>query len=667
MATAAEYLISLKDGMSGPASAAEGALRKLESTIQREVGALAGMESKLASASARLSELQSGFGGKVDIAAVTRAKNEVEKLNAAIAGKKEGIGRLKEAAPGYEKLAASAKQAASAQAEHATKMQGFADAAKGAKGATEGAGSAVDKLSDKMPQLDGNLGKVQQALSKLGPAGAVIAAAFTVIVIATTALIGTLYKLASAAIAISQEKDALANTFKALSTGAESGRELVDSISEVAAALPFAEGQTLSWAKSLMSAGIEGEVLKGRLLGVASAAALMNAEGGAAAENFFKQLAAGGDAADALIKTVQSGGKKAAVALSAMGLQSKDLAAALGKTPEQFGKMKLTADQLGDALQKALIQKGAKSLEAMSLTWTSITAKLGDAWEDLFEDLGSAVSPFMAEVKALFAEFSAGGTAQGLTKSLLVSFLTTLFSVATKVTHAIHLGFLQVEIAMLKVYIFMAPVINAFRALLGSTAFLTGLGTMLKVIGIALVLIGGPLFAITAAFWAFGTAVFAVVGMVIGALTWCVGDAARAGSAIVSGLVNGITAGAGFVVDAMKSLGNAAIGAFKSVLGIHSPSSVMRLQGQFTAEGASLGIDDGAADVEASAGAMAKGAADAGSGSGAGGRSSGGSVVNHYNITCPAGTPQSTLDFVLMGIEKAMAHAANAEPMPEGA
>lgn len=666
MSAAAEYLITLKDSMSGPASAAEGAMRKLESTIQREVGALAGLESKLAGASAKLSQLQAGFGGKVDIGAVARARSEVDKLNASIAGKKEGIGALKDAAPGYQKLAAAAKASASAQAAHTAKMQGFADAAKGAKGATDGAGSAVDTLNDKMPQLDGNLGKAQQALSKLGPAGAALAVVFTAIVVVATAVIGTLYKLASAAIAISQEKDALANTFRALSTGAQSGLELVDAVSEVAAALPFAEGQTLSWAKSLMSVGIEGEVLKGRLLGVASAAALMGAEGGASAENLFKQLAAGGDAADALIKTVQSGGKKAAVALSAMGIQSKDLAAALGKTPEQFSKMKLTADQLGDALQKALIQKGAKSLEAMSLTWSSITAKLSDAWEDMFEDLGGAVSPFMAEVKALFAEFSAGGTAQGLTKSLLVSFLTTLFSVATRVTHAIHLGFLQVEIAMLKVYIFLAPIINAFRALMGSTAFMNGLATMLKVVGVALVLIGGPLFAITAAFWAFGTAVFAVVGMVISALAWCVGDAARAGGAIITGLGQGLLSGFSIIGDIMSALGRTALNAFKSVLGIHSPSAVMRLQGRFTAEGAALGIDDGAADVEASAGAMAKGAADAGSStSSPKGRDSNG---NTYSITMHFyGSAKGMAEDAANAVRKVLALEANAEPMPEGA
>lgn len=662
----AEYLISLKDGMSGPASAADGALRKLETTLRKDESALASMEAKLVSQGSALD----GLGSKLQAAedawrtmvmesdkskeaeaaikaqgrAVMTLQKQVDSATAAYAkmqektGAKRGdVAALKEAVPEYKKLSDASKQA----------------------------GGATDSLKDNMPQLEGNLGKVQQALMKLGPAGVVVAAVFAAVVIAATLVIGTLYKLASAAIAVSQEKDALANTFKALSTGAESGLELVDSLSEVAAALPFAEGKVLAWGKSLMSAGIEGKALEGRVIGIASAAALMGDEGGAAAENLFKQLAAGGDAADSLIKTVQSGGKKAAVALAAMGLQSKDLAAALGVTPEKLTTMKLTADQLGDALQKALVQKGAKSLEAMGLTWASITGKLDDAWGDLFEDMGSAVQPFMAEVKSLFAEFSAGGTAQGLTKSLLVSFLTTLFSVATRVTHAIHLGFLKVEIAMLKVYIFLAPLINAFRAMMGSTTFLDGLAIVLKVIGVALLLIGGPLFAITAAFFAFGTAVMAVVGVVISALSWCVGDAARAGSAIITGLGQGLMSGFSIIGEIMSSLGRTALNAFKSVLGIHSPSAVMRMQGRFTAEGAALGIDDGAADVEASAGAMAQGAASAG---GSRTVTAKGASGNTYSIVQNFyGSAKSMAEEAEMAVRRVLEMDANAEPMPEGA
>lgn len=690
----ANYLIALKDGMSGPASAADGALRKLESTIRNEAAALSALDAKmlkqvdsiaaldaaLMAAEQAYHQMQDASDGSKSAeaairkqgAAVASLEQQIRRANAAYDGMKEkadakgaNIASLKAAIPEYQKLSEASKASASAQAAHAAKMQGFADAAKGAKGATDQAGAATDMLKDKMPQLDGNLGKVQQALAKLGPVGVAVAAVFAIVVTAATILIGTLLKLAETAISVSQEKDALAATFKALSTGTESGRELVDSLSEVAAKLPFAEGKTLAWGKALMSAGIEGKGLEVAVRAAAAATAIMGEEGGAALISMEKQLAAGGAAADALIKTVKEGGKKAAVALSAMGVTADDLAKALKVSPEHLKTMTLTAEQLSAALEEALITKGAKSLELMGLTWKSITDKMHDAWEDLFEDLGSAVTPFMTEIKSLFAEFSAGGTAQGLTKSLLTAFFTQLFAIATKVTHAIHLGFLEIEIALLKVYIFMAPLINAFRQFAASEAFLTGLSVALKAIGILVLALLIPVAVITGGFIAFGTAVMTVVGAVIAALTWCVGDATRAGGEVINGFKIGLVNGASDIWNTMKMIASGAVSAFKSVLGIHSPSSVMRLQGQFTAQGAAMGIDDGAADVAAASGDMAQGAADAGSSRTVTAKGAGGNV---YNIVQNFyGSAKSMAEEAEEAVRRVLENDANAEPMPEGA
>lgn len=69
---------------------------------------------------------------------------------------------------------------------------------------------------------------------------------------------------------------------------------------------------------------------------------------------------------------------------------------------------------------------------------------------------------------------------------------------------------------------------------------------------------------------------------------------ASIGSNIIQGMVNGVTGAAGKLIDAVKdAVGNAIEGA-KNLLGIHSPSRVFRKIGQYTMQGAALGVDDDA-------------------------------------------------------------------------
>lgn len=72
------------------------------------------------------------------------------------------------------------------------------------------------------------------------------------------------------------------------------------------------------------------------------------------------------------------------------------------------------------------------------------------------------------------------------------------------------------------------------------------------------------------------------------------GTLGNIGANIVQGLVNGVTGAAGKLINAVKgAVGNAIEGA-KNLLGIHSPSRVFRKIGQYTMQGAALGVDDDA-------------------------------------------------------------------------
>lgn len=72
------------------------------------------------------------------------------------------------------------------------------------------------------------------------------------------------------------------------------------------------------------------------------------------------------------------------------------------------------------------------------------------------------------------------------------------------------------------------------------------------------------------------------------------GRVASIGSDIIQGMVNGVTSAAGRLIDSVKGAVDDAINAAKNLLGIHSPSRVFRKIGQYSMQGAALGVDDDA-------------------------------------------------------------------------
>lgn len=72
------------------------------------------------------------------------------------------------------------------------------------------------------------------------------------------------------------------------------------------------------------------------------------------------------------------------------------------------------------------------------------------------------------------------------------------------------------------------------------------------------------------------------------------GQVTSIGSNIIQGLVNGVTGAAGRLINAVKGAVGDAIEGAKNLLGIHSPSRVFREIGQYTMQGAALGVDDAA-------------------------------------------------------------------------
>lgn len=452
-----------------------------------------------------------------------------------------------------------------------------------------------------------------------------------------TAYAVALYHLAAAAVQLTQEKDALRATFDVFTGGG--GDKLLDELEDLAASLPFTADKLNVWAKSLLAAGIQGDKLKTSIQAVAAATAIMGDSGGQAALGLIKRFAMMAETGQKVKLD-----RRILTQMAEAGVSAKALAQALGVPAEKLGSMSLSADELGKAMQKALIQNGEKPLKLLGQTWASISAKLKEGWEDAFEDLGDLVGPFMRELENLASEFYAGGVASGTFKDAVKNALGVVFEIATRTVRAVHIAFLYLEIAFLKAKIALKPLTSALSDLgvsggivnvamyaIGATALI--LAVVFGVLAAAVLLISAPFIIAGIAIYLVITKIRQLIAFLgeatdhmdnmkgavsgwadsiistisgfasraSGALTSFVMSAIAAGGNFVLGLVQALFTGQGPVADAAKQLAISAKNAVFAAMGIASPSRVMMRAGRHTAEGFALGIEAGTGDVEAAA------------------------------------------------------------------
>ncbi len=608
------------------------------------------------------------------------------------------------------KTASDALKALSAAADSATAALGrVAERSKAAKGSATEAASGLDKMgqsalgmAEGATKAGGATGKLQELLAKLGPEGAAAAAALGVLAIAITATVGALLGMADAAISVIEKRAALLATFSALAGGEAGGAKTLAMVQKLGQSLPFATSQIGDWAKSLMSAGLQGKSLEGAIKAVAAAQALMGEGGAHAAQELIKKLAEGGAGATKTLKTIQEGGPKANKALAEMGLQVRDLAKAMGMTPEQFAKAKIGTEEMAKAIEKALAQKGKGPLDELGSTFPVMIAKVKEGFFSLFSGLGPSVKPFMAAVKSLFSEFYKGGSVITFLKPLVTSVMSTLFSWATKAVNALHGvmgallssgksgGMLAGAVSALKsawstvLTIFhlvvsgAQPLISSLKAIFSNAAVLDGLKMIFKGIAIAIGVVVVVVAAVTAAFAALvgliAAGIAGAVGVIAGFVSKVAGAGARIISAVkgwaaafsgvgrdmVSGLVNALMGGIGRAVAAAVNLAKSALMAAKAAVGSNSPAKAFIQLGNDMGAGQVIGVkaqNDNAARAgtnlaKATAAGAAKGAAvadvakPAAAGQGGGQAAQKGGDTYHVTIMQPPGaTKQQGADF----------------------
>lgn len=405
--------------------------------------------------------------------------------------------------------------------------------------------------------------------------------------------------------------------YEAMSQGLNTGSEVDAMVESLSDRIGIAKDTLEPFTKELMKMGITAlPELEDSLLAVTSATALMGKSGGDAFFALTQKIQSAVQAGVGLKIPIKGLGSLAEVGLQVsdvadlMGISAKELAA-------QLKAGTVNAAKFGDAMQDAIINKGASALDRMAASIGNIKAKFMTDLGDMFEDID--VAPFLAEVKELFTIFSQAKPSGQALKAGIGGFFTEVFRVAKDLIPTLKHFFLDLIIWGLKAYIALKPIVRWFQDSGVGAKLVNALLSEMKVaaigvgVGLAYVVAVGA--GLVAGLAAIGAGIIIVKDNFMSLMTF-IGESvlslAEAGASLANALIDGLTGGifGGFsrVGEAVTGLAESAKNTFKNVLGIASPSKVMFAMGENIAQGASMGIESGVPDVHGAATTLAAGA-----------------------------------------------------------
>lgn len=614
MSDSYDFVVELVDKVSAPAKAAGGeilnfgqrmaALRAAKQPIEdieKAIASLPDAAKKSASGMANLTDemlkAQKSAGNLTEQMLKEQAAMKPVPMPAPKTGPaKSAIEDVRDAFKGAEGAIAVGKETITAA------FTGMANAAKSlAAGDVKGAVQGVtDSVAGMVKLLD-------LAVPGLGQAVAMVVTLAGGLVGITAGLIQS---GAAFALEASAAKQQMLGMFEAMGGGIVTGEQTEVMIDNLKAKTGVLKDELVEYTKTLMSMG-ETDLgkLETSVTAMASASALMGKEGTAA----FTSLKAKIEQATAAGVGLKLADKQMS-ALYKTGANVDDVAKEMGLSTAELRKQltagTVNAAKFGDALESALIDKGKGPLENMTSALPYLRQQFSESMGDIFEDI--EVKPFLLMVKDLFSIFSQGSSAGQTLKSGIGGFFNYVFATATKVVPYVKSFLLDLVIYGLRAYIALKPIVKTISDFATSaegsmiiTEVMSALWTVLKAVGMVVLvivaavgLLWGAMILVSVAVWA---AVGAFLGFVTeagGALTGWIGSAATAAYDFVSGLVTGIGNGASQVTAAVSGLADSATGAFKSALGIASPSKVMMQLGGYTTDGFAMGVEDGTADTQ---------------------------------------------------------------------
>lgn len=584
---AEEFILKLNQQISGPASAATGALAQLEAQIRKEQDALGGLEAKLGDSQKRLATLQEGFGGKVDISAVRKQQEQIAALQDQISKKKIDVGKL----------------------EGSRDLAQHADAMKANKEAFEATSGPAGALVGKIQSLADAFGRGGAAG---GMAGAALAAAQALLALVTV-VAGAVTAFALFGLAAGDAARSVQLLNNAAAGGVVAGAELSAVVADIAGKVPLASTKLAEMARSLEIARLAGRNMQVTLSAMGTLAAAV----GDGAAGKIQQIAESSmQARRFMLGARDIYGEFAS--LAGTGVKAADVYAALA------GSMKVSIDQAKalllsgrvsvaqglEALDAAVQAKFGKTVAAQMLALTTQLSKLKENFSKLFEGLD--LEPFLRGLKTVTELFSQSTVTGRALRLLVTTLLQPLLDAAAASFPIIRAFFQGIAIGALLVVVAALQIRKAWRDAFGGdtksnidlvkVALYAGIG----VVG-AFVAVVGALAAAFAVLAIVGTIVFfpiiAAVVLTVAAVYKIIQavNAVKAGLAgidlgaearnFVQSFVNAITIEN--VVAAMTSLGNAAKDALKRALGIASPSKVAVEAAQNVTRSFSDTVEDG--------------------------------------------------------------------------
>lgn len=459
-------------------------------------------------------------------------------------------------------------------------------------------------LSENVKKVLGPLGekgdKLMALKSLLGTSGAVAVGFAAAVAVVAVAVIGAaiavgklVYAMAEYALTVGSAAMKQQGIWEAMTGSTAAAGEVAAAVAKISKEVPNASAEVAKLATDLAKSGKRGKELEDALF-----KASMKAAG------YGDKVKRGSDVA-----------RKAMLPVDVQLVKLKDNFANIFKGVKIDSFLSGMADVLDVFDESTASGQALKTIvESMLNPLFDAAAKAGPYIKQFFKGMvvgALLVAIAVVHVRDVLTDAFGGASIEGLNGMKIALYA----GVAAAIALAIGLGVLAVAIGVI-------------AAILGVAAVAVALFMVPFAIGFGVILVA--VLAVVAVFALLGYAVYKAYNFVASL------DFGAIGQSLMDGLVNGITSGAGAVMDAIRALASSMKDAIKGALGIASPSKVFAELGSFTAEGFAVGVDAEAPAVADSLSAMVEppavkdmtAAGESAAGGGAGG-------TRAVNITIP--------------------------------
>jgi hypothetical protein len=560
----AKFALEIEDGISAGATTAEEGLKSLQSRIDQDTKSLSQMTKAMR---------QMQAAGSVDISAFRKLKGEIDAT-------KEGIGKARAA---FVNLGGDFAKLGRKKPPKPPKVP----PPKGMEDMLSAANALPGPLSKVSGSIAGVRGKASALTAGLGLTMAVVVGTIAVLVVMAAALVAVAAATAKATAALLKYAAAQADARNAerlrlqglgtlrrwMRLTPKDAAQMTESISRVASEVPLARSEVARLGTEIHRIGVRGRAAAYGLEAVAMATAVQGELGGRRMMMLVRMAGHSEDAMRDLANRVRKElGSTAAGQMRLLGMLST-------KLRESFQELFTGVDvaPLTDGLYR-LAQLLSQNTESGRALRGIISAMLAP----FIDELGGATAGVEYFFKELVILALRGAIAfLQVRNSLRETFGSNFFGRMIQTQEAMH----------------------AFRIL--AIAVGIAIAVLAAGVGVLVVLVLGlisPFLIVAAAMYAVyhaGQFIIEQFGRLQALFES--GKWRQAGTSIITGLVSGLLSGAHLVRTTVRGIANAALGEFRGVLGISSPSTVFARAGVAIPQGVAQGIEQGAPEAQGAA------------------------------------------------------------------